>query len=209
MTKRSVIHLVVLCAGLGAMAVCAHPAGAQTSTTHEQSSSAPATRDKRRAPTTSKPGASRKSSPAHSSAHKSAGTKASVPKSAGTKSAGTVSAATKSAAGKSSGKTGKRAVKKSVGRQRGQMAPTPERISEIQQALAKNGAYTGTPSGKWDDSTADAMRKFQAAHGLNPSGKLDALTLYQLGLGSSTAGMAPPTPTVRTSSTALPADIQH
>ena len=89
------------------------------------------------------------------------------------------------------------------------MAPTPERITEIQQALAKNGAMNDAPSGKWDTSTTDAMRKFQAAHGLNPSGKLDAQTLRHLGLGSATAGVAPPTPGVRTSSAALPADIQQ
>jgi len=38
------------------------------------------------------------------------------------------------------------------------------------------------------------MRKYQSAHGLNPSGKLDAPTLQRLGLGSQTAGVAAPTP---------------
>jgi peptidoglycan hydrolase-like protein with peptidoglycan-binding domain len=85
-------------------------------------------------------------------------------------------------------------------RQVGQKAPTPQRISEIQQALAKNGAYAGTPNGKWDASTLEAMKKFQGAHGLTASGKLDAKTLQQLGLGSQTAGMAPPMPAVRISS---------
>ena len=91
--------------------------------------------------------------------------------------------------------------KKSSRRQAGQKAPTVQRISEIQQALAKNGAYAGTPNGKWDASTVEAMKKFQGAHGLTPSGKLDAKTLQQLGLGSQTAGIAPPTPAVRISST--------
>jgi peptidoglycan hydrolase-like protein with peptidoglycan-binding domain len=50
------------------------------------------------------------------------------------------------------------------------------------------------PNGKWDDETIQAMRRFQAAHGLNPSGKLDALSLQKLGLGSQTAGVAAPTP---------------
>ena len=130
-------------------------------------------------------------------------------------------ASSKAGAGKTnSGKTGakkstsssssKRGAKKSTGgRQRGQMAPTPERITEIQEALSKNGAMSSSPSGKWDDSTADAMRKFQAAHGLNPTGKLDAQTLNHLGLGSATSGLAPPAPTVRTSSANLPADIQQ
>lgn len=81
-----------------------------------------------------------------------------------------------------------------------QKAPTPERITEIQQALAKNGAFAGTPNGKWDDSTVEAMKNFQETHGLNPSGKLDAKTLQQLGLGSPTSGVAPPAPLVSSSS---------
>jgi peptidoglycan hydrolase-like protein with peptidoglycan-binding domain len=102
----------------------------------------------------------------------------------------------KSNSGSRKGKSGK-----SSRRQVGQKAPTPQRISEIQQALAKNGAYAGAPNGKWDTSTVEAMKKFQGVHGLNPSGKLDAKTLQQLGLGSQTAGIAPPTPAVRISST--------
>jgi Putative peptidoglycan binding domain len=102
----------------------------------------------------------------------------------------------------SGSKSGKRGARKTMGgRQRGQTAPTPERIGEIQQALLKNGAVNLEPSGKWDDSTAEAMRKFQAAHGLSATGKLDAPTLNQLGLGATTAGVAPPTPSIKTSST--------
>ena len=90
--------------------------------------------------------------------------------------------------------TGKKSSKKSNRRQKGQKAPTTDRISEIQSALAKDGSYSATPTGKWDDSTVAAMKKFQGAHGLNPSGKLDAPTLQKLGLGSQTAGAAAPTP---------------
>jgi peptidoglycan hydrolase-like protein with peptidoglycan-binding domain len=68
------------------------------------------------------------------------------------------------------------------------------RISEIQQALSKDGSFAGTPNGKWDAVTGEAMKKFQAGHGLNPSGKLDAKTLQRLGLGSQTAGVAAPMP---------------
>jgi Putative peptidoglycan binding domain len=75
---------------------------------------------------------------------------------------------------------------------KGQTAPTPDRITEIQQALAKDGSYSAAPSGKWDDTTVGAMKKFQTTHALNPSGKLDALTLEKLGLGSTTAGVAEP-----------------
>jgi peptidoglycan hydrolase-like protein with peptidoglycan-binding domain len=101
----------------------------------------------------------------------------------------------KSAASKSGSAAHRtKSSKKSKRRERGQKAPTPDRISEIQQALAKDGSYAGTPNGKWDASTVDAMKKFQESHGLNPSGKLDAKTLQQLGLGSQTAGVAPPLP---------------
>jgi peptidoglycan hydrolase-like protein with peptidoglycan-binding domain len=94
----------------------------------------------------------------------------------------------------------KKSSRHSNRRERGQKVPAPERISEIQQALAKDGSFAGTASGKWDDSTVEAMKKFQAGHGLNPSGKLDALTLQKLGLGSQTAGVAAPIPPIASSS---------
>jgi peptidoglycan hydrolase-like protein with peptidoglycan-binding domain len=93
-----------------------------------------------------------------------------------------------------------KSTRKTTRRERGQKVPAPERISEIQSALAKDGSFDGKPSGKWDASTVDAMKKFQEAHGLNPSGKLDAKTLQKLGLGSQTAGLAPPMPQVSSSS---------
>jgi len=100
----------------------------------------------------------------------------------------------KAAASNSSGKSSHKSTKKTSSRrkEKGQMAPTPDRISTIQEALAKDGSFTSTPNGKWDESTVEAMKKFQGAHGLNPSGKLDALTLEKLGLGSQTAGIAEP-----------------
>ncbi|PYT60857.1 MAG: hypothetical protein DMG35_10295, partial [Acidobacteria bacterium] len=94
---------------------------------------------------------------------------------------------------------GRRSTRRSGRRERGQKAPTTDRISEIQQALAKDGSYAGKPNGKWDDSTVEAMRKFQESHGLNPTGKLDAKTLQQLGLGSQTTGLAPPRASASTS----------
>src|SRR5216683_493983 len=99
-------------------------------------------------------------------------------------------------AGKSRGKRSRHSSR----RERGQKVPSAERISEIQQALAKDGSFGGKPNGKWDESTIEATRKFQEAHGLNPTGKLDAKTLQQLGLGSETAGVAPPMPPMSSSS---------
>lgn len=105
----------------------------------------------------------------------------------------------KSAASKSPVSSHRGKSKKSSRRERGQKAPTPDRITEIQQALAKDGSFTGKPNGKWDDASTEATRKFQEGHGLNPTGKLDAKTLQQLGLGSATAGIAPPMPPVSSS----------
>jgi peptidoglycan hydrolase-like protein with peptidoglycan-binding domain len=111
-----------------------------------------------------------------------------------TSSAATSHAKTTGTTAKKSSKSGKSSSRKRSRREKGQAAPTPDRIGEIQAALAKNNAYDGVPTGKWDGSTADALRKYQSAHGLSPTGKLDALTLEKLGLGSETAGVAAPTP---------------
>jgi peptidoglycan hydrolase-like protein with peptidoglycan-binding domain len=78
-----------------------------------------------------------------------------------------------------------------------QKAPTPSRISEIQTALSRSGYYQGDANGKWDSNTVAALQKFQSENNLNPSGKLDAVSLQKLGLGSSTAGLNPPTPPQR------------
>jgi len=42
------------------------------------------------------------------------------------------------------------------------------------------------------------MKKFQENQGLNPTGKIDAVTLVKLGLGSDTAGKGAPIPTAST-----------
>ncbi len=57
----------------------------------------------------------------------------------------------------------KRPAKKRKPRQRAQTAPTPARISEIQSALAAQGAYKGQPNGKWDSATIQAMKDYQSS----------------------------------------------
>jgi peptidoglycan hydrolase-like protein with peptidoglycan-binding domain len=61
----------------------------------------------------------------------------------------------------------KRGSSKSKGKAKvkGQMAPTPDRIREIQSALQKDGSYEGEPTGKWDATTIDAMQKYQQSDG--------------------------------------------
>lgn len=75
-----------------------------------------------------------------------------------------------------------------------QKAPTPARISEIQAALERRGYLPGNPNGKWDSNTVSAMQKFQSENGLESSGKINALSLQKLGLGSSIAGVSAPKP---------------
>jgi peptidoglycan hydrolase-like protein with peptidoglycan-binding domain len=75
-----------------------------------------------------------------------------------------------------------------------QTTPTADRIAEIQTALAADGSYQGEPNGKWDAATIQAMTKFQTAHGLSPTGKINAHSLEKLGLGSETAGKGAPLP---------------
>ncbi|HKM65672.1 MAG TPA: peptidoglycan-binding domain-containing protein [Candidatus Acidoferrum sp.] len=127
--------------------------------------------------------------PAAVSAQSSAANKATHKPTSKPGSLNTASSGTKKSA--HSGKSSSRSKSKRV---KGQAAPSPERINEIQDVLAKKGFYTDAPSGKWDDSTTEAMKKFQSSHGLNPTGKFDALTLQKLGLGSETAGLGAPTP---------------
>lgn len=59
---------------------------------------------------------------------------------------------------------------------------TPEKIGEIQQALAKAGFYKGPINGKTDTPTMAAVGEFQKAKGLVASGFLDLETLKALGV---------------------------
>lgn len=59
----------------------------------------------------------------------------------------------------------------------------PERISEIQGALAQAGYLNQEPNGKWDDSTRNSMRRYQRANGFPDTGLPEAKSLMKLGLG--------------------------
>ena len=139
-------------------------------------------------------GTSQKSTSGKSTANKTTAAKKLAVNTPAAKSSHSSSASGKKAPSATSAKKRSNKTSKRSRKQPGQKAPTTDRVIEIQSALAKDGSFQGSPSGKWDDDTTAAMRKFQSAHGLNPSGKLDAPTLQRLGLGSQTAGVAAPTP---------------
>jgi hypothetical protein len=78
-----------------------------------------------------------------------------------------------------------------------QMAPTPERYKEIQQALVEKGYLKSEPNGVWDAQSTDALRQFQTDKQLSPTGKLSSASLIALGLGPKTAAASsvqPPAP---------------
>jgi hypothetical protein len=65
---------------------------------------------------------------------------------------------------------------------RGQMAIDGERASQIQAALVREHYMNGA-SGKWDDSTQAAMRRYQADQGWQSKSIPDSRALIRLGLG--------------------------
>jgi hypothetical protein len=72
-----------------------------------------------------------------------------------------------------------------VAKSTGQRQPEPDRIKEIQSALASRG-YDVAPTGVWDARSIAAVKQFQEANNINNftgKGKLDSLTLIALGLG--------------------------
>lgn len=64
-----------------------------------------------------------------------------------------------------------------------QMQMDPERVQSIQQALIGAGTYHGTPSGRWDSETRDAMARYQTENGFGVTGLPDAKSLMKMGLG--------------------------
>jgi len=76
-----------------------------------------------------------------------------------------------------------RAKRAAAARRRARMRPAPERIQEIQQALAQAGYLKAQPNGRWDDPTREAMRHYQADQGFPATGLPEAKSLMKLGLG--------------------------
>jgi peptidoglycan hydrolase-like protein with peptidoglycan-binding domain len=68
-------------------------------------------------------------------------------------------------------------------RKRGQKAIESERAQQIQEALIREHYLQGEPSGKWDDATQAALRRFQADQGWQSKTVPDSRALIKLGLG--------------------------
>lgn len=61
-------------------------------------------------------------------------------------------------------------------------------VREVQQALNRLGYQAGTINGNWDRPTELAMKNFQGAHGLEPTGNLDISSIAALGLWKNLIG---------------------
>ncbi len=63
------------------------------------------------------------------------------------------------------------------------LLPSSDRLTEVQTALAGAGYLQDNPSGRWDDSSIAAMKRFQEEHSIPATGKINSLSLIALGLG--------------------------
>jgi hypothetical protein len=65
-----------------------------------------------------------------------------------------------------------------------QTSPSQERYREIQGALAAKGFLKPEDAtGSWNQTSADALKRFQTEQNLESSGKINSLSLIALGLG--------------------------
>jgi hypothetical protein len=63
------------------------------------------------------------------------------------------------------------------------VAMPPERATQIQTALIKQGYLSGEPTGVWDSQTVAAMQKMQSDNGWQSKVTPDSRALIKLGLG--------------------------
>jgi hypothetical protein len=89
---------------------------------------------------------------------------------------GTKSASTKTAS--------KKKAPVRAARLKTQAIPTPQRYKEIQEALAAKGYLSSDQAtGQWNDSSVDALKRFQADQKIYSNGRINSLSLIALGLG--------------------------
>jgi hypothetical protein len=78
----------------------------------------------------------------------------------------------------------KPAAKRGVTWRNRQTSPSPDRYREIQGALAAKGFLKPEDAtGAWNQTSSDALKKFQTEQNLESSGRINSLSLIALGLG--------------------------
>jgi len=81
---------------------------------------------------------------------------------------------------------------KTASRSRGQATIDQERTREIQAALIREHYLAGEPTGVWDQTSKDAMLKYQADNGWQTKITPDSRALIKLGLGPDHKGLLNP-----------------
>ena len=81
---------------------------------------------------------------------------------------------------------------KSAAKSHGQHAIDGERTREIQNALIQQHYLSGEPTGVWDQTTKDALVKYQADNGWQTKLTPDSRALIKLGLGPDHKGLLNP-----------------
>ena len=76
-------------------------------------------------------------------------------------------------------------LRRATWKHHGQQQIASDRAREIQEALIREHYLDGQPTGVWDNRTAAAMRRFQAAQGWQTKVVPDSRALIKLGLGPS------------------------
>jgi len=110
--------------------------------------------------------------------------------------------------------SGKRSSKKKKSsRTKGQQKIDSERARSIQEALIRQHYLEGEPTGTWNQSSEEAMRRYQADHGWQSKTVPDSRALISLGLGPSKDHLLNPESAMTTSpeapkAEALPATSQ-
>ena len=82
--------------------------------------------------------------------------------------------------------------RKTAAKSHGQHGIDGDRTREIQTALIREHYLTGEPTGAWDQSTKDALTRFQAANGWQTKITPDSRALIKLGLGPDHKGLLNP-----------------
>lgn len=124
-------------------------------------------------------------------------------------SSGTAATTTKSTSASSSSHRSAKSSKPSTSKSKkkksgkstahGQRGIDQARTTQIQEALIREHYLAGEPTGSWDQSTKDALARFQVANGWQTKSIPDSRALIRLGLGPDKTGLLNPDTAVMTS----------
>lgn len=97
----------------------------------------------------------------------------------------TTAGATRPSAKTHTAVAGKRSSRKKSARVRGQQKIDSDRAQAIQEALIREHYLSGEATGTWNQSSEEAMRRYQADNGWQSKTVPDSRALIKLGLGPS------------------------